>query len=77
MRKTRVMIVEDTAATRELLRYVIDGDANLEIAACVGSAEEALAQLADIRPDIISMDIHLPGMGGLDAIRGPGCHIRK
>jgi len=39
----------------------------LRLAAAVGSAEECLALLVDLRPDVISMDIHLPGMDGLAA----------
>ena len=52
---------------RELLEYIIGRDPRLEIAGAVGSAEEALRVLHRISPDVISMDIRLPGMNGFEA----------
>lgn len=69
IRPIRVMIVEDSLVVRTLLSHIVAGDPRLEVAAAVGSAEEALAQLATVRPDVISMDIRLPGMDGLEATR--------
>ena len=65
MKKVRVMIVEDSATARLFLESVIARDARLELVASVESGEEALAQLDAIRPDVISMDIRLPGLNGL------------
>lgn len=67
MRKVRVLLVEDSAVVRELLTHIISSDARLEVAAAVESAEEALRVLPRLRPDVISMDIRLPGMNGLEA----------
>ncbi|QEL16621.1 chemotaxis-specific protein-glutamate methyltransferase CheB [Limnoglobus roseus] len=69
MNKIRVMIVEDSRVVRELLRDLIGRDPRLEVVAAVESAEEALRVLADAAPDIISMDIRLPGMNGFEATR--------
>jgi len=65
----RVMVVEDSAVVRALLTHIIGGSDDLVVAAAVGSAEEALAALSSVQPDIISMDIRLPGMDGLEATR--------
>jgi two-component system chemotaxis response regulator CheB len=54
---------------RELLRYIIGRDPRLEVAAVAGSAEEALRILERTSPDVISLDIRLPGMNGLEATR--------
>ncbi|HEX5471435.1 MAG TPA: response regulator, partial [Lacipirellulaceae bacterium] len=69
MRPIRVMIVEDSATMREYLRHAIGTDARLEVVSQCQSAEEALANLDRAAPDVISMDIHLPRMSGLDATR--------
>jgi two-component system chemotaxis response regulator CheB len=63
----RVMIVEDSRPVREMLEYIIGNDPRLEVAASVSSAEEALRSLHKISPDVISMDIRLPGMNGFEA----------
>ncbi|HWF47128.1 MAG TPA: chemotaxis-specific protein-glutamate methyltransferase CheB [Bryobacteraceae bacterium] len=69
MKKIRVLIVEDSNVIRELLEHIIGRDPRLEIAGAVGSAEEALRVLHRISPDVISMDIRLPGMNGFEATR--------
>src|SRR5947208_14226499 len=67
MNKIRVMIVEDSRVVREFLKYVIARDPRLEVAAAVESGEEALRILERVSPDVISMDIRLPGMNGFEA----------
>lgn len=65
----RVMVVEDSATVRMLLCHIIDRDPRLQLAAVCVSAEEALESIEVVAPDIISMDIRLPGMDGLEATR--------
>lgn len=65
----RVMIVEDSLVMRRLLAHIVSRDPRLALAAAVASAEEALQELPRVRPDVISMDIRLPGMDGLEATR--------
>lgn len=65
----RVMIVEDSPVVRQLLTAIVARDPRLAVAAAFGSAEEALARIDQVRPDVISMDIRLPGMDGLEATR--------
>ncbi|WP_255448386.1 chemotaxis-specific protein-glutamate methyltransferase CheB [Telmatospirillum sp. J64-1] len=67
MKPIRVMIVEDSTVVRTLLAHIISDDPRLEVAAAVGSAEEALAILDRVAPDVVSLDIRLPGMSGIDA----------
>jgi two-component system chemotaxis response regulator CheB len=67
--QVRVMVVEDSLVVRQLLVHIIASDPRLVVAAAVGSAEEALREIGRVRPDVISMDIRLPGMDGLEATR--------
>lgn len=63
------MIVEDSLVVRRLLAHIVSRDPRLALVAAVASAEEALRELPRVRPDVISMDIRLPGMDGLEATR--------
>ena len=67
MKKIRVMIVEDSDVIRQYLEHIISCDPRLEVVAAVSSGEEALRRLRRVSPDVISMDIRLPGMSGFDA----------
>ncbi|MGF7160512.1 two-component system chemotaxis response regulator CheB [Rhodoligotrophos appendicifer] len=67
--RVRVLIVEDSRVVRELLAHIISQDPRLSLVGAVETAEEALAQLSVTQPDVISMDIRLPGMDGLEATR--------
>lgn len=65
----RVMIVEDSLVVRHLLAHIVGRDPRLEVVAAVASGEAALAAIAEFRPDVISMDIRLPGIDGLETTR--------
>lgn len=67
MKKVRVMIVEDSDVVRQYLEHIIGQDPRLEVVAAVSTAEEALRRLRRVSPDVISMDIRLPGMNGFQA----------
>jgi len=67
--RKRVMIVEDSTVVRTLLMHIVSADPRLSVVAAVATAEEAIAALSTVRPDVISMDIRLPGMDGLEATR--------
>ena len=67
MKKIRVLIVEDSRVIRQFLEHIIARDPRLEIAAAVETAEEALQIIDRVSPDVISMDIRLPGMNGFEA----------
>jgi two-component system, chemotaxis family, protein-glutamate methylesterase/glutaminase len=69
MKKIRVLIIEDSPVVRQFLEHIIGSDPRLEVAASVGSAEEGLDVLHKVSPDVISLDIRLPGMSGFDATR--------
>jgi DNA-binding NarL/FixJ family response regulator len=66
---TRVTIVEDKRPIREGLSALIGGTEGLECVAAYGACEDMLERLHDDAPDVVLMDIGLPGMSGLDGIR--------
>lgn len=65
----RVVIVEDDRGTREGLRLLIDGTPGYRCTGTFRSVEEALRTIADNTPDVLLLDIHLPGMLGSDGVR--------
>jgi two-component system, chemotaxis family, protein-glutamate methylesterase/glutaminase len=69
MKPIRVLIVEDSAVVREHLRRIISADSRLQVVGMAASGEEALAVIDSVFPDVITMDIHLPGIQGLEATR--------
>jgi two-component system chemotaxis response regulator CheB len=69
VKKTRVLIVEDSATMRLLLEEIVRQDQRLQLFGSCDSAEKAIELLGHSQPDVISMDILLPGMDGLQAIQ--------
>lgn len=64
----RVLIVDDSAVVRQLLRYILE-QGGMQVIGEAGDGEQALAQVARQRPDVITMDIHMPVMDGYEASR--------
>lgn len=64
----RVLVVDDSPTVRAVLARLIAGETDLELTAALSSAEEAIATLVQSAPDVILLDLDMPGMGGLDAI---------
>lgn len=69
MQNFRVMIVDDSELAREGMRMILEGDPAFEVVAEAGNGEEALALSEVWMPDLILMDIQMPGMGGLEATK--------
>lgn len=65
----RVSIVEDDAPTREILAGWLTRAEGFQFVSEFGSAEEGLAGLPGQKPDVVLMDIKLPGMNGVECIR--------
>jgi DNA-binding NarL/FixJ family response regulator len=66
---TRVLIVDDHPLFRDGLAGLLATLPEVEITGTAGTAEEALASLAAVAPDVVLMDINLPGASGVEATR--------
>lgn len=66
--KTRVLIVDDSALVRKLLRDVISDDPEMEVAGIATNGVEAIRAIGELDPDVVTMDIHMPEMDGLTAL---------
>jgi two-component system, NarL family, invasion response regulator UvrY len=64
-----VMLVDDHALVRAGLRRILDAAGGIEVIAEAKSGEEALSFARECLPDVVLMDINMPGMGGLEATR--------
>jgi two-component system chemotaxis response regulator CheB len=64
-----VLIVEDSAVSRELLVHVLGSDPQIRIAGIARDGAEAIAMLDTLDPDVITMDIHMPGIDGYRTTR--------
>jgi len=67
--KTRLLLVDDHAVVRSGLRMLLGNEEDVEIIGEAGTAAEALVSAADLKPDVILMDIGLPDKSGIEATR--------
>ena len=68
-RQIKVLVVEDSLVARELLIHILNADPAIRVIRGVGSGEEAIRALAHEKPDLITMDVHMPGMDGFETTR--------
>lgn len=67
--RTRVLLVDDHALIRAGNALVIEATDDLEVVGEAGSGEEAVILAASLRPDVVLMDVRMPGIGGIEATR--------
>ena len=67
MTKVRIVLVEDHKVMREGLRMVLDREASMEVVGEADDGLEAIKLVQELRPDVVVMDVSMPGLNGLKA----------
>jgi two-component system chemotaxis response regulator CheB len=65
----RVLIVDDSAVTREVLTALLNSDPEIRVIGQASTGAEAVELTATLRPDLVTMDLMMPGMDGMEATR--------
>jgi len=65
----RVVVVEDSPVVRDLMVNLLSSDPTLQVVGTARDGEEALEAVERLKPDIVTMDIHMPRLNGLEAAR--------
>jgi two-component system chemotaxis response regulator CheB len=64
----RVLVVDDSAIAREVLADLLEEDGDLRVIGTAADGDAAIREVVALRPDVVTMDIQMPGGGGLTAI---------
>ena len=68
----RVLIVDDHDVVRQGLRFVLDQEEDIEVAGECADGARAIARLGSLRPDVMLLDMVMPGTGGLEVLKAIG-----
>jgi DNA-binding NarL/FixJ family response regulator len=69
MKNTKILIVDDHEVVRDGLRNILLSLENISIAGEAGNGEDAIKMYSSTKPDLVIMDISMPGMNGIEATR--------
>lgn len=65
----KVLIVDDSKVTIELLKYILRDEPDIQVIGTANNGFEAIEFIINNKPDVITMDVNMPKMGGIEAIR--------
>ena len=66
MNDARVLVVDDSAAMRALFCDVLEQTRQIEVVGTAANAAEAREQIAQLRPNVVTLDVEMPGMSGIE-----------
>ena len=69
MKTTKILIVDDHEVVRDGLKNILTSLENISIAGEAGNGEDAVKMYSSLKPDLVIMDISMPGMNGIEATR--------
>jgi len=64
-----VFVVDDSAFMRRAITKMLESENDIRVIGTARSGEDAVARVEQLNPDVITMDVEMPGMGGLEAVR--------
>jgi two-component system, chemotaxis family, protein-glutamate methylesterase/glutaminase len=76
MEHINVLVVDDSAFMRRAITKILENEPEIRVIATARSGEEAVANVAKFNPDVVTMDVEMPGIGGLEAVRQIVAHQR-
>ena len=65
----RVLIVDDERLARQRVRRLVQSEADVEVVGEAASGHEAVALIRELRPDLVCLDVQMPGLDGLETTR--------
>ena len=65
----KVLVVDDSGTTRELLAHILDQDPEMEVVGQASDGAQAVQLASQLAPDVITMDVVMPDMDGVEATR--------
>ena len=69
MKKIRVLIVDDSALMRKMIPQILGSDPEIEVIATAMDGLFALKKISDLKPDVITLDMNMPNMDGIETLR--------
>lgn len=68
-KKVKVLVVDDSAFMRKIISDFINSDSRLEVVGTARNGEDAIRKIGEINPDVLTMDVEMPVMNGLEALK--------
>jgi len=68
-RRIRVLVVDDSAFMRKAISGMLQSDPEISVAATANNGQEAVQKVLELSPDVVTMDVEMPGMSGIEALR--------
>jgi len=68
-KKTRIYILDDSVTIRKMLSSMFQGEGDLDVVGQNGDPEKAIEEILNLKPDVLTLDIHMPKLNGVEVLR--------